>query len=55
MSNEKLVYVPRNWKVTFVDAIGNEHKDVVLCANAEYRIVEGGIPYNATIAGIRTE
>lgn len=53
--SEKLVYVPRNWKVTYVDEIGNEHADVALCANAEYRIVEGGIPYNATVAGIRTE
>lgn len=55
MSNEKLVYVPRNWKVSFVDSTGNEQNDFVLRANAEYRIVCDGIPYNATIAGIRVE
>ena len=53
--SEKLVYVPRNWKVSYMDMVGNEHEDVALCANAEYRIVEDGIPYNATVAGIRTE
>lgn len=53
--SEKLVYVPRNWKVSYVDEIGNEHENVALRANAEYRIVENGIPYYATIGGIRTE
>ena len=53
--SEKLVYVPRNWKVSYVDAIGNEHKNVALRANAEYRIVEDGIPYITTVAGICTE
>lgn len=51
----KMVYVPRNWKVSYVDAIGNEHADVALCANAEYRIVENGVPYNVTVSGIRVE
>jgi hypothetical protein len=53
--SEKLVYVPRNWKVSYVDEVGNEHENVALRANAEYRIVENGIPYNTTVAGIRTE
>ncbi len=55
MFAKKTVYVPRNWKVSFVDSIGNEHKDYNLRANEEYRIVAGGIPYNVTISGIRTE
>ena len=54
MSTEKLVYVPRNWKVNYVDETGHD-KSIALKANAEYRIVENGIPYNTTIAGIRTE
>ena len=54
MSTEKLVYVPRNWKVKYVDETGYE-ESIALKANAEYRIVENGIPYNITIAGLRTE
>ena len=53
--SEKLVYVPRNWKVTYVDLLGNEHENVELCVNAEYRIIEDGVPYNISVAGIRTE
>jgi len=26
MSKQKMVYVPRNWKVSYVDLNGNEHK-----------------------------
>lgn len=55
MPNKKTVYVPRNWKIDFVDGNGNEHKGYTLRANEEYRIVVGGIPYNASISGIRTE
>ena len=53
--SEKLVYVPRNWKVSYVDEKGNEHENVALRANGVYRIVEDGIPYNATVSGIRVE
>lgn len=53
--SKKVVYVPRNWKVSYVDAVGNEHENVELRANAEYRIVEDGITYIATLAGVRTE
>ena len=53
--SKKVVYVPRNWKVSYVDAIGNEHENVELRANAEYRIVEDGVTYIATLAGVRTE
>ena len=53
--SKKVVYVPRNWKVSYVDAVGNEHENVELRANAEYRIVEDGVTYIATLAGVRTE
>lgn len=53
--SKKVVYVPRNWKVSYVDAIGNEHENVELRANAEYKIVEDGNEYIATLAGVRTE
>lgn len=53
--SKKVVYVPRNWKVSYVDAIGNEHENVELRANAEYLIVEDGNTYHATLAGVRTE
>lgn len=52
---EKMVYVPRNWKVSYVDETGNEVKDFELSANCEYRIVCGNIEYFTTIGGIRTE
>ena len=54
MSTEKLVYVPRNWKVKIVDETGYE-ESITLRANEEYRIVENGIPYVTTVSGIRTE
>ncbi len=54
MSTEKLVYVPRNWKVNYVDETGND-QSIALRANEEYHIVENGIPYTTTVAGIREE
>ena len=55
MSNEKMVYVPRNWKVSYVDEFGNEHNDVEIRINSEYAIVSNGEMHYLTVAGIRVE
>ena len=56
MTTKKTLYVPRNWKVSYSDASGNEHKDVTIRANAEYRITESnGKESIVTISGIHTE
>ena len=52
MPTEKLIYVPKNWSVSYVDETGNEHNNVALRADAEYRIVANGVEKIVTIAGI---
>ena len=54
MSNEKLVYVPRSWMVSFNDANGVLHENVMLKANREYAIVTDGKKIVITVAGIRS-
>ena len=51
---KKVVYVPRNWKVSYTDRGGIEHTDN-LWANREYQIVVNGTTHNVTVAGIRSE
>ena len=54
MSNEKLVYVPRSWMVSFNDANGVLHENVMLKANREYAIVTDGKKIVITVVGIRS-
>ena len=55
MAYEKIVYVPRNWKVSYVDTAGNKHNDVELRVNSGYRITTNDAVHYVTIGGIRTE
>lgn len=43
------------WKVSYVDELGNVHENVVLRPDADYRIIRNGIPYICTILRVRTE
>lgn len=55
-ANKKLVYVPKSWKVSYVDISGNEHNDIPIRVNKEYQITESnGNVSVVTISGINRE
>ena len=55
-NKKKVVYVPKTWKVSYVDLLGNEHKDVTLSVNKEYKITKSnGDVSVVTISGIKRE
>ena len=55
-TNKKVVYVPKSWKVSYVDISGNEHKDVALRVNKEYQFTKAdGTTTVVTIVGINRE